>query len=132
MLLMAINHSRSALPNPANHAHVEGYPGVSQTTNKKMFVESRACSVDISDFRYTSHDDLRSSALPRCLSSLLSQGAQQVEVHAYLNNFTASALHAQHWWFSGKIGRCHKKLLNSRAYFDIGQPRVRFPADAST
>jgi hypothetical protein len=33
----------------------------------------------------------------------------------------------QHWWFSGKIGRCHPKTLGSQ---DVGQPRVRFPADA--
>jgi hypothetical protein len=32
----------------------------------------------------------------------------------------------QHWWFSGKIGRCHSISLIS----DVGQPRVRFPADA--
>jgi hypothetical protein len=39
-------------------------------------------------------------------------------------------LHGQpvllHWWFSGKIGRCHVKYI----FLDIGQPRVRFPADA--
>jgi hypothetical protein len=33
----------------------------------------------------------------------------------------------QHWWFSGKIGRCHQKI---QWIFDVGQPRVRFPADA--
>jgi hypothetical protein len=31
-----------------------------------------------------------------------------------------------HWWFSGKIGRCHVKYI----FIDVGQPRVRFPADA--
>jgi hypothetical protein len=33
---------------------------------------------------------------------------------------------SSHWWFSGKIGRCHWKIF----FLDIGQPRVRFPADA--
>jgi hypothetical protein len=32
----------------------------------------------------------------------------------------------KHWWFSGKIGRCH--LRSNLLWF--GQPRVRFPADA--
>ena len=48
---------------------------------------------------------------------------------AYKNHAVPFALHAQHWWFSGKIGRCQLKSFKSSN--DIGQPRVRFPADAS-
>lgn len=33
----------------------------------------------------------------------------------------------KHWWFSGKIGRCHLKSFRTS---NVGQPRVRFPADA--
>ena len=37
----------------------------------------------------------------------------------------------KHWWFSGKIGRCH--LIDPHQIREnVGQPRVRFPADAIT
>jgi hypothetical protein len=39
-----------------------------------------------------------------------------------------SATFIKHWWFSGKIGRCHLMLLPKQT--NVGQPRVRFPADA--
>jgi hypothetical protein len=48
---------------------------------------------------------------------------------AFKTHVLSSALHAQHWWFSGKIGRCQQE---SPTLDDIGQPRVRFPADACT
>jgi hypothetical protein len=48
----------------------------------------------------------------------------------YKSSRPPAGLHEQvvqlHWWFSGKIGRCHVKYI----FLDIGQPRVRFPADA--
>ena len=48
---------------------------------------------------------------------------------AFKSPTSLSTLHEQHWWFSGKIGRCQPESLTSD---DIGQPRVRFPADART
>jgi hypothetical protein len=39
----------------------------------------------------------------------------------YNNNVVNNELHAQHWWFSGKIGRCHWML---------GRPTTR-PAPGS-
>lgn len=49
----------------------------------------------------------------------------------YMGHATVSSSHAQHWWFSGKIGRCHWTLSTLPQDSDrFGQPRVRFPADA--
>jgi hypothetical protein len=50
-----------------------------------------------------------------------------ISTTTYKGLLTPSTLHAQHWWFSGKIGRCHLEISSLRQF---GQPRVRFPADA--
>jgi hypothetical protein len=44
----------------------------------------------------------------------------------YVPHFRSTPI--KHWWFSGKIGRCHLKLPSKQT--NVGQPRVRFPADA--
>jgi hypothetical protein len=55
-------------------------------------------------------------------STIEPRNAQLLKPH-----FRASSI--KHWWFSGKIGRCH--LMFPSKQTNVGQPRVRFPADAS-
>jgi hypothetical protein len=118
---MANIRSRPALSNPPNHTRSRVLMVPCQLLTEQCLMKTRN-SVDFFDFRHASHD-FHISALLRCLSlSLFSYWAHQVLAPVYISGNATSALHAQHWWFSGKIGRCHEEsstpLISASPGFD--------------